>query len=140
MEDDIFVIWKGSQAEFKLYMDTINSLHETIKFTHKCSDQEKNRSLSNILVRAKISLNQHLYIPLQQVDERLSQPTAELKLQQLETLWIKRLATMQPKGMNYVLKDTETRTWFFMVQWLVRWETPRTTEPLHYPKGYCHLP
>ena len=48
---------------------------------------KKNRSLSNILVRAKISLNQHLYIPLQQVDERLSQPTAELKLQQLETLY-----------------------------------------------------
>ena len=26
--------------EFKLYMDTINTLHKTIKFTYECSDHE----------------------------------------------------------------------------------------------------
>ena len=38
--DDIFVIWNGSEAEFKSYMETINALHSTIKFTHECSAHE----------------------------------------------------------------------------------------------------
>ena len=38
--DDIFVIWNGSEAEFKQYMEDINTLHRTIKFTHECSNQE----------------------------------------------------------------------------------------------------
>ena len=39
-------------------------------------------------------------IPLQQIDGKLP----------LEALWIKRLGTMQPLGMNFVLKDTQQRT------------------------------
>ena len=49
-------------------------------------------------------------IPLQQVDGLLPLPIAESELQKLETLWIKKLASMQPKGMNFVLEDTEKRT------------------------------
>ena len=32
--DDIFVIWTGSASEFITYMNTINQLHHTIKFTY----------------------------------------------------------------------------------------------------------
>ena len=38
--DDIFIVWDGSEAEFKQHMETINTLHNTIKFTHECSDHE----------------------------------------------------------------------------------------------------
>ena len=34
---------------------------------------------------------------------------AESKLQELETVWIKRLATMQPLGLNYILEDKQSR-------------------------------
>ena len=49
-------------------------------------------------------------IPLQQVDGYLPLPQAEAKLQQLETLWISRLATMQPLGMNLIRSDSQRRT------------------------------
>ena len=49
-------------------------------------------------------------IPLQQVDGNMPLPLAEEKLQQLETLWISRLATMQPLGMNFIQSDSQRRT------------------------------
>lgn len=48
--------------------------------------------------------------PIQQVSETITLTAAELELQKLEALWIKRLATMQPRGMNFVLQDSESRT------------------------------
>ena len=38
--DDIFIIWKGTKVEFLEYMDRINTIHHSIKFTHECSEQE----------------------------------------------------------------------------------------------------
>jgi len=38
--DDIFIISKGTKVEFLEYMDRINTIHHSIKFTHECSEQE----------------------------------------------------------------------------------------------------
>ena len=38
--DDIFVIWTRSASEFTTYMNTINQLHHTIKFTYELSETE----------------------------------------------------------------------------------------------------
>lgn len=38
--DDIFVIWTGSETEFVTYMEKLNQLHSTIKFTHELSKSE----------------------------------------------------------------------------------------------------
>ena len=38
--DDIFVIWTGSTSEFTTYMNTINQIHHTIKFTYELSETE----------------------------------------------------------------------------------------------------
>ena len=40
--DDIFLIWKGSQTEFSEFLEEINTLHNTIKFTSECSETEIN--------------------------------------------------------------------------------------------------
>ena len=40
--DDIFIIWTGTEEEFLKFMDRINTLHATIKFT--CSYNIKDRS------------------------------------------------------------------------------------------------
>ena len=38
--DDIFIIWSGSKTEFTTYMNKLNKVHNTIKFTHEISDKE----------------------------------------------------------------------------------------------------
>ena len=38
--DDIFIIWTGSKTEFTTYMNKLNKVHNTIKFTHEISDKE----------------------------------------------------------------------------------------------------
>ena len=38
--DDIFLIWTGTKEELELYMKTINTIHNTIKFTYEASDKE----------------------------------------------------------------------------------------------------
>ena len=38
--DDIIVIWTGSASEFITYMNTINQLHHTIKFTYELIETE----------------------------------------------------------------------------------------------------
>ena len=38
--DDIFVVWTGSASEFTTYMNTINQIHRTIKFTYDVSETE----------------------------------------------------------------------------------------------------
>ena len=38
--DDIFIIWNGSETEFNEYMEELNKLHNTIKFTHEISSNE----------------------------------------------------------------------------------------------------
>ena len=54
-------------------------------------------------------LNSLQFTPLQKVDDSLHVLTAEKQLQHLETLWIRRLSTLQPWGMNYVEVETESR-------------------------------
>ena len=38
--DDIFIIWTGTLEEFQDFMDKINQIHPTIKFTHEVSKNE----------------------------------------------------------------------------------------------------
>ena len=38
--DDIFIVWTGTGEEFSTFMDTINTLHHSIKFTHECSETQ----------------------------------------------------------------------------------------------------
>ena len=47
--------------------------------------------------------------PLAKVGDDLTPSEAETQLKKLETMWIKRLGTMQPVGLNYVLEDTRQR-------------------------------
>ena len=44
--------------------------------------------------------------PLAKVGDDLTPSEAETQLKKLETMWIRRLGTMQPIGLNYVLEDT----------------------------------
>ena len=36
----IFIIWMGSDEDLQQFMDKINTIHPTIKFTHECDDKE----------------------------------------------------------------------------------------------------
>ena len=38
--DDIFVVWTGSKTEFITYMNILNKVHKTIKFTYELSETE----------------------------------------------------------------------------------------------------
>ena len=38
--DDIFVIWTGSEAQLTTFIELINQVHPTIKFTHEHSSSE----------------------------------------------------------------------------------------------------
>ena len=38
--DDIFVIWMGTEQQFLEFMDKLNSIHTSIKFTYECSENE----------------------------------------------------------------------------------------------------
>ena len=38
--DDVFIIWIGSPAKLEEYMRSINTIHDTIKFTHEMNNQE----------------------------------------------------------------------------------------------------
>ena len=56
------------------------------------------------------SLNNLMFASIEQVPENISNREAELKLKELETLWIQRLCTLQPWGINYIERDTDIRT------------------------------
>ena len=47
--------------------------------------------------------------PLAKISDELSPSEAETQLKSTETMWIKRLGTMQPVGLNYILEDREQR-------------------------------
>ena len=38
--DDIFIAWMGTKEQFLNFMERINSIHHSIKFTHECSETE----------------------------------------------------------------------------------------------------
>ena len=46
---------------------------------------------------------------LAKVSNDLTPSEAKKQLQSAETMWIERLASMQPVGLNYILVDKETR-------------------------------
>ena len=50
------------------------------------------------------------FVPLEKVADSLTAKEAESALKKLETLWIRRLSTLQPYGMNYIPIDTTNRT------------------------------
>eukprot|EP00731_Ephydatia_muelleri_P027522 Em0019g395a len=49
------------------------------------------------------------FLPLATVSDDLTPSEAEIQLKSVETMWIQRLGSMQPIGLNYILVDTETR-------------------------------
>ena len=51
-----------------------------------------------------------VFTPIEGVSDHLPKREAEEKLKILETLWIRKLCSMQPWGMNYLEIDTQTRT------------------------------
>ena len=51
-----------------------------------------------------------LVTPTEKVDDDIPQDRAEYLRKQKETVWIHRLATLQPLGMNYIARDTQVRT------------------------------
>ena len=57
------------------------------------------------------SLIKLTFTPIQQVPANLTNREAETKLKELEILWIKRMCSIQPWGMNYIeKKNIEQRT------------------------------
>jgi hypothetical protein len=50
--DDIFMLWLGTEEQFLTFMDNINSLHPTIKFTHNYNLREK----STVFLDTKITI------------------------------------------------------------------------------------
>ena len=38
--DDIFIVWKGSECELKKFLETINTLHPSIKFDFQYSKEK----------------------------------------------------------------------------------------------------
>ncbi len=53
--DDIFIIWTGSKEEFERFMNVINGLHPTIKFTSEYNAE--NRSTTYLDLTISISNN-----------------------------------------------------------------------------------
>ena len=47
--------------------------------------------------------------PIAKLPNGISKREAEKQLQELESAWIKRLGTLQPVGLNFVLQDKQTR-------------------------------
>ena len=45
--------------------------------------------------------------PLERISDDLNLRDAEQKLQEIEELWIRRLATLQPVGMNMISRDRQ---------------------------------
>ena len=51
--DDIFMIWQGTRGSLKPFLEYINSIHPTIKFTYQCSDTTINFLDTTIYIHPK---------------------------------------------------------------------------------------
>ncbi len=82
--------------------------------------QRADRHLRVIGQKGSMKLQQHFngdghtpnhvrFQPLAKVSDDLTPSEAEKQLQSIETMWIERLASMQPVGLNYILVHKETR-------------------------------
>ena len=56
------------------------------------------------------SIQNLVFVPIDTVEEHLSNHEAETRLKKLETYWIRKVCSVQPWGMNYLETDTEVRT------------------------------
>ena len=54
-------------------------------------------------------IEQLQFVPLEKIDDRIPKKEAETILKEKETMWIRRLCTLQPWGMNYIPIDTHSR-------------------------------
>jgi hypothetical protein len=54
--DDVFIIWTDTEEQFLNFMDEINNLHDTIKFTHSYDLNEKSMTFLDMTI--KIAKNQ----------------------------------------------------------------------------------
>ena len=48
--DDIFLVWTHGEKSLKNFIDYLNSLHDTIKFTHEMSYTNIDLQLSNSVI------------------------------------------------------------------------------------------
>ena len=55
------------------------------------------------------TVNDIIFHPIATIDIHIPIKEAENLLQSLETVWIKRLASLQPLGLNYILEDKQSR-------------------------------
>jgi hypothetical protein len=51
--DDILMLWKGSEEKFLEFMNKINSLHPTIKFTHSFEMKSKSATFLDTTIQIK---------------------------------------------------------------------------------------
>ena len=87
--------------------------------TTKQLNHRVNAHLSSIRGKSRHSMSWHFnndhpidclsVTPVEKVSDDISPKEAEGELQRLETLWILRLATQQPMGMNFLVQDTQSR-------------------------------
>ena len=60
------------------------------------------------------SIQNLVFVPIENqhhtMDEHLSAREAEVQLKKLETLWIRKMCSLQPWGTNYLEIDTEVTT------------------------------
>jgi peptide-methionine (R)-S-oxide reductase len=49
--DDICIIWTGTEKQFLIFMNKINGLHETIKFTHSYCIKDRSTAFLDMTVK-----------------------------------------------------------------------------------------
>ena len=68
------------------------------------------RNMGHHFNDCECSINNLVWAPLDyNIGSNIPKRIAESRLKTLETLWIRKLCSMQPWGMNYIEVDTEVR-------------------------------
>ena len=88
---------------------TVNRLRDRIQRHITAITSEPTRHMSHHFNKS-CNIENLQFIPLEKVDDRMSKRDAEQELKRIETLWIRKLSTMQPWGMNYLEVDITVRT------------------------------
>ena len=100
------------KAHHKTYVgQTIKPVRERVN-RHIATIKRGNKrsNMAHHFTGPDCSLTNLTFTPIQQVPTNLTNREAETRLKELETLWIRRLCSIQPWGMNYIERDIEQRT------------------------------
>ena len=70
--DDIFIIWSGSEEQFKDFMSKLNTFHHCIKFTSSCDFKEKRTNFLDVTIEFQQgSISTDLFIKETSVNQYL---------------------------------------------------------------------